>query len=271
MWEKCLPVHGLAIREARYLHVVVKEEGAPIGCRKSMKTVELRKVLVIEDDPDTQAAIRFALQQLHRVHLRTCSTAHEGLQAAAEFGADLLLLDVMLPDIDGPTVLAGLRQNALHRDTPAIFLTSLVDAEDLRYYESLGVAGVIVKPFDPLTLGDRITEILTIHEGRPADISPLSEELEVLHRVFARDLPVRLSRIRDAMKHCRRDPVTRSDCVRLWEMIEDLHSAARVYGNHQMSNAARRAEQRVAGLVLSTERSARDLLEIETDLMRWSL
>lgn len=239
-----------------------------------MKTIELRRVLVIEDDPDTQAAIRFALQELHQVHLRTCSTAHEGLQAAAEFGADLLLLDVMLPEIDGPTVLAGLRQNELHRDTPAIFLTSLVDPEDLRYYESLGVAGVIAKPFDPLTLGERIAGILDIYEGpptAPADTAPLAEELEVLHRVFARELPVRLARIRDALTHCRRDPVTRADCAQLWELIEDLRNAARAYGNHKISNAARRAEQRVAGLVLSADRSARDLLEIEMDLMGWAL
>ncbi len=247
------------------------KEGAPAGCLKTMKTDEPRKVLVIENDPDTQAAIRFALQELHQVHLRICSTAREGLQAAAEFGADLLLLEVMMPEIDGPTVLAGLRQHELHRDTPAIFLTSLVDPEDLRYYQSLGVAGVIAKPFDPLKLGDRIAEILGTYEGPPADTSPLSEELEVLHRVFARELPLRLSRIRDALSRCRRDPVTRADCAQLWELIEDLRNAARAYGNHKISNAARRVELRVAGLVLSAERSARDLLEVEMELMSWSL
>ena len=235
-----------------------------------MKTVELRRVLVIEDDPDTQAAIRFALQELHQVHLRTCSTAREGLQAATDFRADLLLLDVMMPEIDGPTVLAGLRQNELHRDTPAIFLTSLVAPEDLRYYESLGVAGVIPKPFDPLNLGARITEMLSMYDGPPADLSPLSQELEVLHRVFARELPERLSRIRELLNHCRHGPVTRADCAQLWEMIEALRNSASAYGNHQISNAARRAEQRVAGLVLSADRSARDFLEIETDLMSWA-
>ncbi len=237
----------------------------------TMKTVELRKVLFIEDDLDTQAAVRFALQELHQVHMRTCSSAREGLQAAADYRADLLLLDVMMPEIDGPTVLAGLRQNEIHRDTPAIFLTSLVDAEDLRYYESLGVAGVIPKPFDPLTLGDRIVALLSLYEGMPAEMPPLSHELEVLHRVFARELPVRLSRIRDALTHCRQDPVTRADCAQLWEMIEDLRNAASAYGNHKISNAARRAEQRVAGLVLSADRSSRDLLEIEMDLMSWAL
>ncbi len=236
-----------------------------------MKNVELRKVLFIEDDLDTQAAVRFALQELHQVHLRTCSSAREGLQAAADFRADLLLLDVMMPEIDGPTVLAGLRQNEIHHDTPAIFLTSLVDPEDLRYYESLGVAGVISKPFDPMKLGDRIIELLSRYDGSPAEAAPLSQELEVLHRVFARELPVRLARIRDALTHCRRDPVTRADCAQLWEMIEDLRNSASAYGNHKISNAARRAEQRVAGLVLSADRSARDLLEIEMDLMSWAL
>lgn len=236
-----------------------------------MKTTELRKVLVIEDDLDTQAAIRFALQDLHQIHLRACSSAREGLQAGADYRADLLLLDVMMPEIDGPTVLAGLRQNEIHRDTPAIFLTSLVDPQDLRYYESLGVAGVIPKPFDPLTLGDRIMELLSRFDGMPDDLQPMSHELEVLHRVFARELPVRLSRIRDALTHCRRDPVTRADCAQLWEMIEELRNSASAYGNHKISNAARRAEQRVAGLVLSADRSARDLLEIEMDLMTWAL
>ncbi len=236
-----------------------------------MQTVELRRALVIEDDPDTQAAIRFALQELNQVHLRICSTAREGLQAAADFRADLLLLDVMLPEIDGPTVLAGLRQNEIHCDTPAIFLTSLVDPEDVRYYESLGVAGVIPKPFDPLTLGQRVYELLALYDGVPTDLPRLSQELEVLHRVFARDLPVRLSRIRDALTHCRGAHVTRADCAQLWEMIEELRNSASAYGNHKISNAARRAEQRVAGLVLSADRSARDLIEIEMDLMSWAL
>ncbi len=236
-----------------------------------MTSVDIRKVLFIEDDLDTQAAVRFALQELHGVHLRTCSSAREGLQAASDYRADLLLLDVMMPEIDGPTVLAGLRQHAIHRDTPAIFLTSLVDPDDLRYYASLGVIGVIPKPFIPMTLGERIAEMMAAAEGPPVDPPLLAHELEVLHRVFARELPIRLSRIRDALTHCRRDPVTRAECAQLWELIEDLRNSANAYGNHKISDAARRAEQRVAGLVLSAERSARDLLEIEMDLMSWSL
>lgn len=236
-----------------------------------MKPVDIQSVLFVEDDTDTQAAVRFALQDLHQIHLRVCSSAHEALQAAADFRANLLLLDVMLPEIDGPTVLAGLRQNALHRDTPAIFLTSLVQPDDLRYYQSLGVAGVISKPFDPLTLADRIAAIL----GAMPDVQPsppaMPEELDMLHRVFARELPIKLERIRGALQQCRTEPIARQECARLWELIEDLRNCASAYGNHRISSAARRAEQRVASLVLSPRRSSRDLLEIEMELMGWSL
>lgn len=236
-----------------------------------MDSVEIRKVLCVEDDLDTQAAVRLALQGVHQLQLRLCSSARECLQAAAGFPADLLLLDVMMPEIDGPTLLAGLRQQPLHHHTPAIFLTSLVDPEDLRYYDSLGVAGVIPKPFDPMTLGERIIALLTDYRGAPPALPPLSAELEVLHRVFARELPVRMDRIRDALNQCRKGPVTRADCTQLWELIEDLRNSANAYGNHRISDAAYRAEQRVAGLVLSPERRLCDLLEIEMDLMGWAL
>lgn len=235
-----------------------------------MKTSDIQSVLLVEDDADTRAAVRFALWDLHQIYLRVCSSAREALQAAADFRAQLLLLDVMMPEIDGPTVLAGLRQNVMHRDTPAIFLTSLVQPDDLRYYQSLGVAGVIPKPFDPLTLADDIAGIL----GKLPDTQPsppaMPEELDVLHRVFARELPVKLEHIRGALAQCRSEPVAREECARLWELIEELRTTASAYGNHRISMAARRAEQRVASLVLSPNRSPGDLLEIERELMSWS-
>ncbi len=235
-----------------------------------MKTTDIQSVLFIEDDADTQAAVRFALQDLHQIQLRVCSSAREGLQAAANFGADLLLLDVMMPEIDGPTALAGLRQSSLHRHTPAIFLTSLVRPEDVRYYRSLGAVGVIPKPFDPLSLAGQIAELLAGQPATPPVVPDMPAELGALHRTFARGLPVRLERIRCALAECRADPASRVEWIQLWELIEDLSNAGSAYGNHQIAAAARRAEQRVASLVLSPKRSARDLMDIEMELMGWS-
>lgn len=237
-----------------------------------MSFSEFASVLYVEDDPDAQAAVRFALQDMHEVHLRICSSAHEGLQAAADFPADLLLLDVMMPDIDGASVLAGLRQLAIHRDTPAIFLTSLVDPDDMRYYRSLGVSGVIAKPFDPLTLGAQIADILRDAGKREAVLAPMTEELGALQRIFERELPQRLLRIRDALVCCRHPgPVTRSDCVQVWELLDDLRNAANTYGHREIAERAQRIEQAAAGLVLSASRSTGDLLKLEMDLLAWAI
>lgn len=241
------------------------------ACRTAiMRTIEIQSVLFVEDDADTQAAVRFALQDLHQIQLRVCSSAREGLHAAANFGADLLLLDVMMPEIDGPTALAGLRQSSLHRHTPAIFLTSLVQPDDLRYYRSLGVAGVIPKPFDPLKLAGQIAALLAGLADAPPAVPDMPAELSALHRAFGRELPARLERIRCALAECRADPNARHDWTRLWELIEDLYNAASAHGNHQIAAAARRAEQRAACLVLAPNRSVRDLIEIEMELMGWS-
>ncbi len=242
----------------------------PGASHDAMSFPELQSVLFVEDDSDTQAAVRFALETLHQVHLRVCSSAREALLAAAEFPASLLLLDVMMPEIDGVSVLAGLRQNELHHQTPAIFLTSLVDEENLRYYSSLGVAGVIAKPFDPLTLGERIVELLRVERGRIAPLPVLNEELRSLQQVFERELPARLARIRELVARGTSGPVTRADCARLWELLEDLRNAATSYGHQRIAQDALGAEQAAASLVLASERSVDDFLRIERRLLDWN-
>ncbi len=236
-----------------------------------MSLTECHTVLVVEDDLHAQSAMRFALQDMHRLDVRICSGAREALQAAEDFPADLLLLDVKMPEIDGATLLAGLRQLPLHHSTPVIFVTASVDPDDMRYYRSLGVAGVIAKPFDPLQLGQRIADILAQHAEDEVAAPALTRELDALHRVFESELPQRLSRIRDLLQRCRSGPVTRPDCAQLWELIEDLRSSAARYGHHQMAIDAQRIGQSAASLVLSPSRSARELVAIEDDLMRWSV
>ncbi len=236
-----------------------------------MSFPELQSVLFVEDDPDAQAAVRFALQDMHQDHLRICSSGHEGLQAATGFAASVLLLDVMMPEIDGASVLAGLRQNDMHRLTPAIFLTSLVDPEDMRYYRSLGVAGVIAKPFDPLTLGERIVTILRESKGREVSPPAMVDELGALQRVFERELPAKLMKITDTLASCRSGPVTRASCIMLWELVEDLRNKACAYGHRKIATDLQRVEQTAARLVLSPVRSDGDFARMEMELLSWAL
>jgi CheY-like chemotaxis protein len=76
-----------------------------------------------------------------------------------DFSPDLLLLDVMMPDMDGPATLHRLRQRDSAAHIPAVFITAKVQAGDMANYERLGVVDVIVKPFDPMLLCERIGQI----------------------------------------------------------------------------------------------------------------
>jgi CheY-like chemotaxis protein len=79
---------------------------------------------------------------------------------AAEVRPDAILLDVMMPDLDGPSTLALLRQDEALREIPVVLLTAKVQAADRRQFGALDVAGVLAKPFDPMTLADDVARAL---------------------------------------------------------------------------------------------------------------
>jgi two-component system OmpR family response regulator len=117
---------------------------------------ELQLVLYVEDDPDIQMVAQMALEVVGGLTLRSCSSGQEALQAAAECTPDLLLLDVMMPGMDGPATLAGLRKLPNTATTPVIFMTAKVQASEVAHYKALGALGVIAKPFDPMQLAQQV-------------------------------------------------------------------------------------------------------------------
>jgi CheY-like chemotaxis protein len=124
-----------------------------------MNCTKLERVLYVEDDSDIRAVAQIALEIVGGLHLRACSSGTEALQVAESFKPDLLLLDVMMPGMDGPTTLARLRQLAQTALTPVIFMTAKVQASEVAYYRSLGALGVIAKPFDPMSLAAQVRQL----------------------------------------------------------------------------------------------------------------
>ncbi|MBX9901283.1 MAG: response regulator [Burkholderiaceae bacterium] len=125
-----------------------------------MSTGTLTNVLYVEDDQDIQAVAQIALEVVGGLTLQTCSSGAEALAAIeGGFMPDLLLLDVMMPNMDGPTTLAGLRKLPGSASTPVIFMTAKVQSSELDYYKSLGAIGVIAKPFDPMSLSTQVREL----------------------------------------------------------------------------------------------------------------
>jgi len=117
---------------------------------------ELKKILYVEDEPDIQEVAKIALESVGGFLLKVCSSGEEALKNAEEFAPQLLLLDVMMPGMDGPTTLAELRKLATIVDVPAIFMTAKVQPQEIEHFKSLGAIDIIAKPFDPMTLATTI-------------------------------------------------------------------------------------------------------------------
>ena len=126
---------------------------------------ELRKVLLVEDEADIREVSKLSLEMVGGLRVEVCSSGEDALQKAPEFAPDLILLDVMMPGIDGPTTLQRLREHPGLGSVPVVFMTAKVMQAELDEYRSLGAADVIPKPFDPMTLTDRLKEVWGSQHG----------------------------------------------------------------------------------------------------------
>lgn len=119
----------------------------------------LCRILYIEDEPDIRMVARMALEAVGGFTVIACVSGQEALDAAPEARADLLLLDVMMPGMDGPGTLKALREIPATAHTPVIFMTAKVQAAEVALYKGLGALEVIPKPFDPMELSAQIQRI----------------------------------------------------------------------------------------------------------------
>lgn len=119
-----------------------------------------KRILVIDDEIDVGFIISTSLEEFETWKVLLANSAKEGLTLAQTEHPDAILLDVMMPEMDGITLFHCLKSEPKTQAIPVIFMTAKVQNSDLEKFSSLGVAGVISKPFDPLTLVEQITEIL---------------------------------------------------------------------------------------------------------------
>ena len=119
----------------------------------------LKKVLYVEDEADIRTVAKVALESVGGFEVMMCASSAEAIEKAAAFGPDIILLDVMMPGMDGPDTLQALAKIPGLENTPAIFLTAKAMPEEIKRYRELGALDVIAKPFDPMTLADQVREI----------------------------------------------------------------------------------------------------------------
>lgn len=116
----------------------------------------IQTILYVEDDADIRELGTLTLEALGGFTVVACGSGLEAIEAAPSAHADLLLLDVMMPDMDGHATLAALRALPVTANTPVIFMTAKAQASEVARHLALGALDVIAKPFDPMTLATQI-------------------------------------------------------------------------------------------------------------------
>jgi len=119
----------------------------------------LTRILYVEDDSDIRTVASFALKAVGGFTVEACASGEEALARAEGFAPQLILLDVMMPGMDGPTTLERLRSLPSMAEVPAVFMTAKVQPQEITRYRELGSLDVISKPFDPMTLSASVRQI----------------------------------------------------------------------------------------------------------------
>jgi CheY-like chemotaxis protein len=120
---------------------------------------ELPRILHVEDDEDIREIVLFALENIGGMDVKQSASGRDALVLAPHMQPDLFLLDYMMPGLNGEETLQALRDIPPFADTPAIFMTAKAQQSEVGKLMRLGAIGVIVKPFNPMTLADDIVHL----------------------------------------------------------------------------------------------------------------
>ncbi|MBA8793174.1 CheY-like chemotaxis protein [Friedmanniella endophytica] len=128
-----------------------------------------RRVLLVDDDDLIREVATAALELVAGWTVLTASSGAQAIEVARREQPDAILMDVMMPGMDGPTAVVELQDDQLTKDIPTILLTAKVQPGDRRNFQQLPLAGVITKPFDPMTLATTVRHLLGWREPTEAD------------------------------------------------------------------------------------------------------
>ena len=114
------------------------------------------RILHVDDEPDIREVVDMSLGLNPEFQVRACSSGAEAIATAAEWSPRLILLDVMMPGMDGPATLTQLRKNPQTTAIPVLFMTARAQTREVEHFIALGAQGAISKPFEPMTLASQV-------------------------------------------------------------------------------------------------------------------
>jgi two-component system OmpR family response regulator len=131
-----------------------------------MGAISLQRILIADDEPDILEISRIALETVGGYAVTVCSSGRELLDLLPDIKPDLIVVDVLMPGMSGPEVFEELRRKPGFDTIPVVFLTGVIAENEIEALLDSGVADVILKPFDPMTLADRVSGIWRSVDGQ---------------------------------------------------------------------------------------------------------
>src|SRR5688500_9139758 len=194
------------------------------------------KILIIDDDGDTRELVQMSLA-LARMETSTASSGAEGVAKAARDRPDAILLDVMMPFMDGPATLRALRADPRTAEIPVLFLTASAMIAEVERLESLDVVGILAKPFDPATLGGRVRAALEKSaatrrpppSAAPAGAGTLPKTLDDLRNAFVKTSLEKAAHAHELVARLEAQP---GDEAAREELMRFFHSLAGIGASH---------------------------------------
>lgn len=151
--------------KSTWTHPIPPDPSSVLNCPSILKTLQesmndqLTKILFIDDDQDIHMIVEVSLDGMANLELRSALSGEEGIKMAMEFMPDLILLDVMMPGMDGINTLKAMRLLPNLAQIPVVFMTARAQGNEVMEYLQAGAIDVIIKPFDPMTLQQTLVEI----------------------------------------------------------------------------------------------------------------
>ncbi|MDH4100139.1 MAG: response regulator [Nitrospirota bacterium] len=119
----------------------------------------LTRILLVDDEPDIREVVSLALETIGGFTVEMAKSGREALEMVRQWNPQLILLDVMMPGLDGPGTLGRLKEDPATADIPVVFMTAKAQPQELARFVELGALDVIVKPLDPMTLSERVRSL----------------------------------------------------------------------------------------------------------------
>jgi two-component system, OmpR family, response regulator len=220
----------------------------------------LKRVLLVDDDADIRQIGAMALRRVGGLEVEVCEGGRQALRRARSFEPDLILLDVMMPGMDGPAVAEAFRGTPQCKHVPIVFVTAKAQKHEIARYLDLGALGVIKKPFDPMALADNLRELWARHITEEERSLPDDDDLEELHRRYQRKLRVRADRLDELL---RKIPSGRpAECLQEVRWIaHKLAGSGAMFGLPRVSAIGAELEVLALELLANDRRPAREDLE----------